>query len=263
MTALHVLSGHHETTAAPTVRKIAPSDLVEALRRGVDDFAEMPSHVIFLCLIYPIVGIVLARLVLGYDVLPMLFPIIAGFALVGPLAALGLYEISRRRERGLDVSWRHAFDVLHSPSFWSIVALGALLMVIFLVWLGTANAIYVAAFGYTPAASMPDFLARVFGTPEGWMLIVLGNGIGFLFAVLVLAISAISFPLLLDRDVGAITAMLTSVRAVAGNPLTMSLWGIIVAVSLAIGSIPFFLGLTVVVPILGHATWHLYRRVIK
>jgi uncharacterized membrane protein len=262
MTALHVLSGHHETIAAPTVRKIAPSDLVEALRRGVADFAMMPSHVIFLCLIYPIVGIVIARLVLGYDVLPMLFPLIAGFALVGPLAALGLYEISRRREQGLDASWRHAFDVLRSPSLWSIVALGVLLMVIFLVWLGTANAIYVSAFGYTPAASMPDFVARVFGTPEGWALIVLGNGIGFLFAVLVLAISAISFPLLLDRDVGAITAMLTSVRAVAANPISMSLWGIIVAAALAIGSIPFFLGLTVAVPVLGHATWHLYRRVI-
>jgi uncharacterized membrane protein len=262
MTALHVFSGHHETIAAPAVRKIAPADLVEALRRGVADFAAMPSHVIFLCLIYPVVGIVLARLVLGYDILPMLFPLIAGFALIGPLAALGLYEISRRRERGLDVSWRHAFDVLRSPSLWSIVALGVLLMVIFLVWLGVANAIYVAAFGYAPAASMPDFLARVFSTPEGWMLVVLGNGIGFLFAVVVLAISAISFPLLLDRDVGAITAMLTSVRAVAANPIAMSLWGIIVAVALAVGSIPFFLGLTVVVPVLGHATWHLYRRVV-
>lgn len=262
MTALHVLSGHHESIAAPTVRKIAPSDLVVALRAGIADFAEMPSHVIFLCLIYPIVGIVLARLVLGYDILPMLYPIMAGFALVGPLAALGLYEISRRRERGLNVSWRHAFDVLHSPSLWSIVALGILLMLIFLVWVGTANAIYVAAFGYTPAASIPDFIARVFGTPEGWMLIVAGNVVGFLFAVLVLAISAISFPLLLDRDVGAITAILTSIRAVAANPVTMSLWGIIVAVALAAGSIPFFLGLAVVVPILGHATWHLYRRVI-
>ena len=165
-------------------------------------------------------------------------------------------------ESGLEVSWRHAFDVLRSPSLWSIVALGVLLMVIFLIWLGTANAIYVSAFGYTPAASMPDFLARVFGTPGGWMLIIAGNAVGFLFAVVVLAISAISFPLLLDRDVGAITAILTSIRAVAANPVTMSLWGIIVAVSLAIGSIPFFLGLAVVVPILGHATWHLFRRVV-
>lgn len=262
MTALHVFSGHHESIAAPAVRKIGPADLAEALRLGIADFAVMPSHVVFLCLIYPIAGIVLARLVLGYDILPMLFPLAAGFALVGPLAALGLYEISRRREQGLEVSWRHAFGVLRSPSLWSIVALGVLLMVIFLVWLGVANAIYVMTFGYAPAASIPDFLARVFGTPEGWTLIVVGNGVGFLFAAAVLAISVVSFPLLLDRDVGAITAILTSVRAVAANPVTMSLWGLIVALTLAIGSIPFFLGLTVAVPVLGHATWHLYRRVV-
>ena len=262
MTALHVFSGHHETVAAPTVRRIGPADLVEALRRGIADFAIMPSHVVFLCLIYPIVGIVLARLVLGYEILPMLFPLMAGFALLGPLAALGLYEISRRREQGLEVSWRHAFGVLRSHSLASIIALGVLLMVIFLVWLGVANAIYVMSFGYVPAASVPDFLTRIFTTPEGWMLILVGNGVGLLFAVVVLAISAVSFPLLLDRDVGAITAILTSVRAVIANPVTMSLWGIIVAVALAIGSIPFFLGLTVVVPVLGHATWHLYRRVV-
>jgi uncharacterized membrane protein len=262
MTALHVLSGHHETTTEPVVRKIRISDLGAAIRAGISDFAVMPSHVVFLCLIYPVVGIGLARLTLGLDVLPLLFPIVAGFALVGPVAALGLYEISRRREQGLPVSWRDAFNVFRSRSLGSIIALSILLLVIFLVWIATANAIYVESFGYAPAASMPDFLTRVFDTPQGWQLIVLGNGVGLIFAVVVLGISAISFPLLLDRDVGAITAMLTSVRAVWTNPLPMAVWGLIVAASLAIGAVPFFLGLAVVVPVLGHATWHLYRRVV-
>ncbi len=262
MTALHVLSGHHETTATPVVRKIRIVDLGGALRAGLDDFSAMPSHVIFLCLIYPIVGVGLARLALGLDVLSLLFPIVAGFALVGPVAALGLYEISRRREQGLPATWRDAFNVFRSPSLGSIAALAGLLLVIFLVWLATANAIYVASFGYAPAASMPDFLIRVFNTPAGWGLIVLGNVVGLLFAIVVLAISAISFPLLLDRDVGAITAILTSVKSVWMNPLPMAVWGLIVAVSLAVGSIPFFLGLAVIVPVLGHATWHLYRRVV-
>ncbi len=262
MSILDVSTSTRLRTPVPAVRKIGPADVRSALRAGFDDFWAMPTHVVFLGLIYPILGLVLARLVFGYDVLPLLFPLAAGFALLGPFAALGLYELSRRREAGLDTAWKHAFDVVRSPSFPAILALGGLLVLIFLVWIAVANAIYVGTFGYAPAASMPDFLERVFNTPEGWRLIILGNGVGFLFAVLVLAISVVSFPLLLDRPVSPAVAILTSIRAVLKNPLTMALWGLIVAAALLIGSIPLFLGLAVVVPVLGHATWHLYRRVV-
>ncbi len=248
--------------ALPAVRRIGPADLRDALRAGFNDFRAMPTHVIFLGLLYPVVGLVLARLVFGYDVLPLLFPLAAGFALVGPFAALGLYELSRRREAGLDTRWTDAFAVIHSPSFAAIVALGSLLLVVFLVWIAVADAIYVANFGYAPAASMPDFLDQVLHTPEGWRLIVVGNLVGFLFALLVLVISVVSFPLLLDRPVSPAVAILTSVRAVAKNPLPMALWGLIVAAALVVGSIPLLFGLAVVVPILGHATWHLYRAVV-
>jgi uncharacterized membrane protein len=248
---------------APRVRTIGIADLKDALARGIDDFAAMPTHAIFLCLIYPIAGLFLARLTLGYDVLPMLYPLAAGFALLGPFAAIGLYELSRRREQGLDVSWEHSFEVFRSPSSGAIAALGVLLTIIFVVWLAVAQAIYVATFGYVPAASIPAFLREVFTTPAGWTLIVVGNAVGFLFALLVLTISVVSFPLLLDRDVGAADAILTSVRAVAANPVTMAIWGLIVAGALLIGSLPFFFGLTIVMPILGHATWHLYRKVVE
>jgi uncharacterized membrane protein len=245
------------------VRRVSPSDLYQSLARGADDFAAMPSHAVFLCVIYPLLGIVLVGMTLGNSLLPLAFPIAAGFALVGPLAAIGLYELSRRREAGLDSSSSHALDVLHSPSLGPIVALGFLLMAIFLVWLAVAEAIYIADFGYTAPASLRQFLTEVFSTAAGWNLIFVGTGIGFLFAVFVLTISAISFPLLLDRDVGAAVAVLTSIRVVVKNPLTMALWGLIVAALLLIGSIPFFLGLTVVMPVLGHATWHLYRRAVE
>src|SRR5262249_20270067 len=150
----------------------------------------------------------------------------------------------------------------HRPTFGAIATLGVLLMAIFLIWLAVAQAIYVATFGYLPAASMPDFFRQVFTTPEGWTLIVVGNGVGFLFAVLVLTISVVSFPLLIDRDVGAAGAIVTSVRVVLANPVIMAVWGLIVAALLAIGSIPLLFGLAVVMPILGHATWHLYRRAV-
>jgi uncharacterized membrane protein len=246
----------------PRVRKIGFADLGDALRRGLADFAAIPTHAIFLCLIYPVAGLFLARLAFGYDLLPLLYPLAAGFALVGPFAAIGLYELSRRREQGLEPSWTDAFDVVRSPSFGAIAALGILLLLIFFTWLAVAQAIYVAAFGHAAAASIPEFISRVLRTPEGWMLIVVGNAVGFLFALMVLTISVVSFPLLLDRDAGAADAVLTSMRVVSRNPVVMAVWGLIVAVSLAIGSLPFFLGLAVVIPVLGHSTWHLYRKAV-
>jgi len=238
-------------------------DLKDALAKGIDYFYSMPTHAVFLCLIYPILGLILFRLAVGYDVLPLLFPLAAGFALIGPFTAVGLYELSRRRELGLDTYWTHAFDVFHSPSIGAITALGVLLMVIFLLWLAVAQAIYVENFGYAPAASVQDFVEKVFTTSAGWKLIIAGNAVGFLFAVLVLTISVVSFPLLLDRNIGVAVAVLTSVRAVAMNPVTMALWGLMVIALLAIGSLIFLLGLTVVLPVLGHSTWHLYRKAVE
>ena len=251
-----------EAPAAPIIRTIGRSDLYEALRLGWEDFKAVPSHAILLCVIYPLLGLVLARTVLGYSVLPLLFPLAAGFALLGPFAALGLYELSRRRERHEPATAWDAVDVLRSPSFGAMLGLGTLLFALFVTWVATAQAIYVAAFGYEAAAGIPDFASRVLTTPQGWWLIVVGCGVGFLFAVVALCISVVSFPLMLDRHAGAGDAIVTSLRAVAQNPGPMAAWGLIVAVLLVAGSLPLFLGLAVVIPLLGHATWHLYRKVI-
>src|SRR5438309_1935086 len=149
MAQFHVIAGASERPVHPVIRKIGVADLKQALRQGWDDFAEIPTHAIFVCLIYPIIGL------------------------------------------------------------------------------------------------------------------VLGHGAGFRFALVTLVISAVSFPLLVDRDVGALVAVETSVRAAFANPFTMALWGLIVAALLVIGSLPFFFGLAVVMPVLGHATWHLYRKVVE
>jgi len=263
MTSSHILVGASASPQQPAIRRVTPSDLWHSLARGVDDFAAMPSHAIFLCVIYPLLGLVLIAVTVGHGLLPLAFPIAAGFALIGPLAAIGLYELSRWREAGLDSSSAHALDVLHSPSLPAIVALGLLLMAIFLIWLAVAQAIYVAYFGYSPPVSISQFAHDVFNTSAGWKLIVVGTGVGFLFAVAALAMSIVSFPLLLDRDVGAAVALLTSIRVVVANPATMALWGLIVAALLVVGSLPLFLGLAVVMPVLGHATWHLYRRAVE
>lgn len=248
--------------AGPAIRSIGIADLHRALRLGWEDFKAVPSHAIILCLIYPVVGLVLARLVHGYSVLPLLFPLAAGFALLGPFAAIGLYELSRRREAGESASAWDAFDVFRSPSFGAMLALGALLLALFVAWIMTAQAVYTAAFGYETAASIPDFGKHALTTPQGWWLIVVGCGVGFLFALAALCVSVISFPIMLDRHAGAGEAIATSIQTVLRNPVPMAAWGLIVAVLLVAGTIPFFLGLAVVIPLLGHATWHLYREVI-
>jgi uncharacterized membrane protein len=263
MAQIHVIGGTGERLETPAIRKIGFSDLADALAKGWDDFSAMPSHAIFLCLIYPLVGIFLIGLAFGYSVLPLLFPLAAGFALIGPVAAVGLYELSRRREAGLDSHWTHAFDVLRSSSLPAIIALGLILMGIFLAWLGSAQALYQSLFGYLPPQSYAQFIQDIFTTRAGWSLIIWGNLIGFGFAVWALIISVVSFPLLVDRDVGAAAAITTSVRAVAANPVTMAAWGLIVAALLLLGSLPAFMGLAVVMPVLGHATWHLYRKVVE
>jgi uncharacterized membrane protein len=263
MANFHIVAGASEVPAHPVVRKITTADLKEALTKGFDDFWAMPSHLVFLGLIYPILGACLAALTFTNNALPLLFPLASGFALVGPFAGIGLYEISRRRELGLPVSWQDAFDVLKSPSIPSIIGLGVLLLVIFLIWLTTARLLYQSLFGYAAPTSYPQFIQQVLTTSEGMKLIVLGNALGFVFAVAVLSISVISFPLLLDRDVGVAVAVYTSIKAVAMNPVTMAIWGLIVAAALLVGSIPLFVGLAIVMPVLGHATWHLYRRVVE
>jgi uncharacterized membrane protein len=261
MAQSHILVGA-TVNAQPIVHHIDIDELKDALREGWADFSAMPSHAIFLCVIYPVVGIVLAQLVFGYAMLPFLFPLAAGFALIGPVAALGLYELSRRREAGFDTQASHALDVLHSPSIGAITALGLLLLAIFFVWIAVAHAIYVASFGYAMPSSAAQFISDLFTTAAGWQLIIVGNLTGLVFAIVAMMLSAITFPLLLDREVGAATALHTSIRLVQKNPATMALWGLIVAALLLIGSIPLFIGLAVAIPVLGHATWHLYHKAI-
>jgi uncharacterized membrane protein len=256
---LHVV--HSEVEAPPAIRRIGLTDLREALARGIDDFMATPTQLVFLCVLYPVVGLVAARAMSGGELLPLLWPMIAGLALLGPVAAVGLYEISRRREAGQPASWRNAFDVLRSPAFGSIAGVGLLLAVLFVAWLFTARAIFAATIG--PAEhGIGSLLNLAFTTPEGWRLLLLGNGAGFLFALLVLVLTVVSVPMLLDRNCSLATALQTSVRVCARNPGPMAVWGMIVAVLLLLGCLPAFIGLAVVMPVLGHATWHLYRRVV-
>lgn len=243
------------------VRKIEIEDLRSVLMAGVEDFQAMPTHAIFLAVLYGVVGLLLVAFTADYDLLPLAFPLMAGFTLLGPFAALGMYELSRRRARGEDISRFHMFEVANSPARLQILALGIALFVLFVVWLQVAFAVYSHTLG-SVLTEDSSFFGSLFGTGEGWAMIIVGNALGALFAALVFTISVVSFPVLLDRHVSLPTAIATSVKVVVRNPIPMLVWGLIVAGSLAVGCVPFFLGLAIVMPVLGHATWHLYKAVV-
>ncbi len=245
-----------------SIRPLAVVELKEILRKGYEDYREMPTHVVFLIVIYPLVTLIFARIYADYDVLPLLFPLIAGYTLVGPLAATGMYELSRRREAGLGISRRRAFDVFVSPHIRSIAVLGLFLMAAYYAWLKTATAIYNKIFQGIVPESLFDFANLVFATPAGMKLIMIGSAAGFVCATVVFALSVVSFPMLLDRNVSIAVAVQTSMRAVVANPVAMGAWGFIIAGTLLLGALPFFVGLAFVLPLLGHASWHLYKRVV-
>ena len=248
--------------AIPEIRKISTGDVVEALRHGLDDFWAHPSHYVFAGFIYPIVMTVVAFWVSGQNVLPLLYPLATGFALLGPFVALFFYEISRRHELGLDTAWSHGFEVLRSPGLSSIATVGLVLGVLFVTWLIAAQVLFTGLFGDAAPASLPALFSEIFTTSNGWLLIGVGNIIGFMFAIEVLCISVVSFPLMLDRHVSPSLAIATSIKATLANPVPVALWGLIVAASLAVGMATLFVGLVIVMPVLGHATWHLYRKLI-
>ena len=245
------------------IRRITTHDLKEALKSGLDDFWARPSHILFLVVFYPILGIAFARLSFGYNMIPLLFPLMAGFALVGPVAALGLYEISRSRERGQEPHLRDALAVFASPSRWAILRVTLVLTGLFIAWLAVAFNIYTYTMGAGVPESLVGFIREVLTTRAGWMLIILGNATGALFSVVAMAISVFALPMLLDGERSAFVAATTSIRAVMRNPWPMMVWGLIVVGLLALGSLPLFVGLIVVFPVLGHATWHLYRHAIR
>ncbi|MHA3978490.1 DUF2189 domain-containing protein [Halovulum sp. GXIMD14794] len=252
--------GGVEETGPPVVRTLDQEDLREALRRGIEDFRVFRSDVVMLCLLYPVIGGLLVWFALDRDLLPLLFPLISGFALVGPLAAVGLYELSRRRERGLEANWGDALGVIRSPAFAPIMALGLFLLALFVAWMFAAWLIYGITLGPEPPVSLGAFIMDVLTSGAGWAMVILGAAVGCVFAIVALSVSVTAFPMLLDRDVGVPLAVITSVELCRRNPRVMAQWGLVVAVSLALGAIPALLGLALVLPILGHATWHLYRR---
>jgi len=255
--AIPDITNQGATLAPFEIRKMSLSDIRDALVAGYDDLKACRTDALLMAVIFPVAGIVIAGVVVVQGLLPFVFPLLSGFALLGPLATLWFAALSRQRERGDDSLVR-----VFSAHRKSIQNLSAIVISMFLAWNAVAGLIYYFTLGSSTEEAGAAFFQRVFTTGAGWEMIIIGCLSGAVFAMATLAVSVISFPLILDRPVTATQAVSASFQAMARNPVFVLGWGAAVAVGLTLGSIPCLLGLVIVLPVFGHATWHVYRRMV-
>ena len=257
---------HHATqepaaTTMPTIRRIHASDIVDALAEGLRDFQAYPAYGLFFGGIYALGGLATAFAAFWWGMNYLVYPMAAGFVLIGPFVAVGLYEVSRRRELGEPMGWRAVLGVIFAQGGKEISWMAFVTLFIFMIWMYQVRLLIALFFGLhgMPAGSFPAIL---FTTPEGLAFLAVGHAVGAVLAILVFSLTVVSFPLLLDRQVDVVTAMITSVKSVVINPLPMIGWALVVTLLIIVASLPAFLGLFIVLPVLGHTTWHLYRKVV-
>ncbi len=245
----------------PVVRRIAAVDIAEALGQGLRDFQAMPLYGLAFGAIYAAGGIAILLCLTAFGLVYLAYPLAAGFALIGPFVAIGLYEISRRREAGQAISISGIWSTVKTRS--EIGWMAFVTLFVFVIWTYQVRLLIALLLGLNASfSSLQQFITVVLTTSEGLWFLLIGNAVGAALSLILFSLTVVSFPLLLDRDVDFVTAMVTSVRAVVTSPLPMVGWAAVIVVLLVVSSLPYFLGLVVTLPVLGHATWHLYRRIV-
>jgi uncharacterized membrane protein len=245
----------------PVVRRITAADIAEALTAGLRDFQAMPVYGLSLALIYVLGGIGIMLCLTAFGLVYLTYPLAAGFALLGPFVAIGLYDASRRRETGQPVSYGAIWRTITSRA--EIGWMAFVTLFFFVIWMYQVRLLIALLLGLNASfSSMREFMNVVLTTNEGLLFLALGNLDGAALSLILFSLTVVSFPLLLEREVDFVTAMITSVRAVVMSPLPMIGWALVIVVLLIVSALPYFLGLLVTLPVLGHATWHLYRRIV-
>ncbi len=259
------VSRSHATGLSPTaprVLDVGAADVIEALRLGFADFRAAPAYGLFFGGIFAFGGLFLTWLTVGAGLGWLTYPMATGFALLGPFVAVGCYEVSRRREAGQPLDFAAVLTVMGRQSGREFGWMAFVTLFVFLLWMYQVRVLFILTLGLGGFATMGEFFHAVTSTPSGWLFLGLVHLDGLVFALVAFSLTIVAFPLLLDREVDFVTAMITSVRTVMLNPRTMISWGLIVAATLFLSILPAFLGLLVTLPVLGHATWHLYRRIV-
>ena len=246
----------------PAVRALTFGDLGEILRLGLADFLAAPLFGLFFASIYALGGLLLAACILQFGLYWLLYPLVIGFSLIGPFVAAGLYEVSRRREQGHSLAWSSVLGVVWHQRRRELGWMAFVMLFVFWVWMYQARTLFAVFFGFQGFATFEGFLTAVLTTTNGWTFLLVGHAVGAIIALVLFALTVVSCPLLLDRNVDFVTAMITSIRAVFASPVVMIFWGLFVTACVVVSALPAFLGLLITLPVLGHATWHLYRRAV-
>ena len=245
----------------PVVRSITAGDIAEALGEGLRDFQAVPLYGLAFGMLYAAGGIAILLCLMAFGLVYLAYPLAAGFAMIGPFVATGLYEVSRRRETGQAISIGAIWATVKARG--EIGWMAFVTLFVFVIWMYQVRLLIALLLGLNASfSSLREFITVVLTTNEGLLFLAIGNAVGAALSLILFSLTVVSFPLLLDRDVDFVTAMVTSVRAVVKSPVPMIGWAAVIVVLLAVSAIPYFLGLVVTLPVLGHATWHLYRRII-
>lgn len=247
--------------AWPAINPLTPTDILDALDQGIRDFRAAPKYGLFFGAFYAAAGWLLISLVYYLDHPYLAYPMATGFALFAPFAVTGLYDVSRRLEQGEELSWTAVLGSIKAVSGRELAWMAVVTVFTLIIWLDIAAFLFFAFMGFGGGTS-DNLINEILTTLRGWVFLAIGNLVGAILAAIVFSYSAVSFPMLYDRNVDFVTAMVTSVKTVLKNPWAMTVWAIIIAVHLALSLISLFAGLIVVLPILGHTTWHIYRKAV-
>lgn len=247
----------------PHLNEITFGDIGGALAQGIDDFRQAPQFGLFFGGVFALGGIMIAASLLYFDMPWMIYPFAIGFPLLGPFAAVGLYEVSRRIEHGRPLAWGEILGVIWRQRTREFSWMAFVTLFIFWIWIYQVRLLIAIILGFKASSNFDRFVDVVTSTNEGFLFLIVGHVVGAVLALVLYSVTVISLPFLLERNTDFITAIATSVKAVFTSPVPMLGWGLCVTVLVIAATLPAFLGFFVVLPVLGHATWHLYRKVVQ
>ena len=246
----------------PDVNALSVADLRAALMAGLSDFARAPLYGLGIGAIFALIGATIVLALTVWDIPWMIYPFAIGFPLIGPFAAVGLFEVSRRLEKGEPISWSIVFSAVWRQRGRELSWMAFVMLFFFWMWMYQVRLLIALFLGRLSFATLEKFFNIVLYTPEGWLFLAVGHLVGAALALVLFSITVVSIPLLMERNYDFVTAMITSVKSVVASPVVMLGWGVFVTLAIIAASLPLFAGLLVVLPILGHATWHIYKRAV-